>query len=162
MKKLSAFILTMVMLLLVIAPVTNASALDIESIENSKSPLWQTESCVTEVDYDYESGIYSVSVLEVSVLDVRVRGSGYVYKSATHSKYFYIISSGEKVAEYTLTANFRYDKDNWTVSGASCVDNVTSALGAGRGDYSLYYNGNINNTDTIVIYCDHNGVITKN
>ena len=38
MKKLSAFILTMVMLLLVIAPVTNASALDIESIENSKSP----------------------------------------------------------------------------------------------------------------------------
>ena len=156
MKKLSAFILTMVMLLLVIAPVTNASALDIESIENSKSPLWQTESCVTEVDYDYESGIYSVSVLEVSVLDVRVRGSGYVYKSATHSKYFYIISSGEKVAEYTLTANFRYDKDNelaecrstsytansvvnkWTVSGASCVDNVTSALGAGRGDYSLY------------------------
>lgn len=88
MKKLSAFILTMVMLLLVIAPVTNASALDIESIENSKSPLWQTESCVTEVDYDYESGIYSVSVLEVSVLDVRVRGSGYVYKSATHSKYF--------------------------------------------------------------------------
>ena len=55
MKKLSAFILTMVMLLLVIAPVTNASALDIESIENSKSPLWQTESCVTEVDYDYES-----------------------------------------------------------------------------------------------------------
>ena len=27
---------------------------------------------------------------------------------------------------------------------------------------SLYYNGNINNTDTIVIYCDHNGVITKN
>ena len=87
MKKLSAFILTMVMLLLVIAPVTNASALDIESIENSKSPLWQTESCVTEVDYDYESGIYSVSVLEVSVLDVRVRGSGYVYKSATHSKY---------------------------------------------------------------------------
>ena len=36
MKKLSAFILTMVMLLLVIAPVTNASALDIESIENSK------------------------------------------------------------------------------------------------------------------------------
>lgn len=93
---------------------------------------------------------------------------------------FIIISSGEKVAEYTLTANFRYDKDNelaecrstsytansvvnkWTVSGASCVDNVTSALGAGRGDYSLYYNGNINNTDTIVIYCDHNGVITKN
>ena len=79
-----------------------------------------------------------------------------------------------------ILANFRYDKDNelaecrstsytansvvnkWTVSGASCVDNVTSALGAGRGDYSLYYNGNINNTDTIVIYCDHNGVITKN
>ena len=65
---------------------------------------------MTEVDYDYESGIYSVSVLEVSVLDVRVRGSGYVYKSATHSKYFYIISSGEKVAEYTLTANFRFVK----------------------------------------------------
>ena len=45
MKKLSAFILTVVMLLLVIAPVTNASALDIESIENTMNQGYTLFQC---------------------------------------------------------------------------------------------------------------------
>ena len=133
---------------------------------------------MTTVDYDYTSDVYCVSVFSIYSMPTE-KASGYQYKSATHSKYFYIISTGEKVAEYSLTANFRYDKDvekaecrststtgkslvsGWTISRLSCVDNVSSALGAGRDDYSLYKDGTLNNTDTIYIYCDHNGKITK-
>lgn len=69
-------------------------------------------------------------------------------------------SATRSVVSDTMTSIFKKTSNGQTVATLRLA--CTSALGAGRGDYSLYYNGNINNTDTIVIYCDHNGVITKN
>ncbi len=164
-------------ILTVIAIIFSIQSQSVFAIETEKT-AFILESQSTTVDYNHALDIYTVSVFSVYSSPV-TKASGYQYKGATHSKYFYIVSSGEKVAEYTLTANFRYDKNaekaecrststtgnslvnGWKISRTSCVDNISSSLGAGRGDYSLYQNGTLNNTDSIYIYCDHKGNITK-
>lgn len=171
MKYKCALIFALLLLIPCMSIVASATMTD--------SNLQLLESETVEYDYDYDNDVYVKTVFQVYGSYGPRATSGYQYKNATHSKYFYIISTGEKVAEYTLTAYFRYDEsaelaecrststtgsslvDGWSIQRASCVENVTAALGAGRGDYELYKNNNLNTTDTIVIYCDHTGKITK-
>lgn len=172
MKKTYAFLIALVVLSLL--PITNALASNI-----TLSAYTSGDVSTIDYDYDYDSDLLTISVFEIFTPYTIERIAGYQYKSATHSKYFYIISTGEKVAEYSLTANFRYDTDaelaecrststtgnsektGWSITRTSDIDNVNPALGAGRGDFTLFYNSEVNNTDTIIIYCDHEGTITK-
>ncbi len=40
------------------------------------------------------------------------RNAAWTYKEYTHSKYFYIVESQENVADYSVTATFRYDGES--------------------------------------------------
>lgn len=173
MKKVVAFLIALVLTCML--PLAGALA---DGSKVFTFELNEALKLMCEFQYEYDADLMIVSVLEISN-PYPIARAGYQYKDATYSKYFYIISTGEKVAEYSLTANFRYDtaaalaecrststaskslKTGWTISRLSTVDNVSPALGAGRGDFTLYYNGNEANTDSIVIYCDHKGTITN-
>lgn len=109
--------------------------------------------------------------------------SSWVYKSYTVSRYFYLIESGETVANYSLEATFRYDstaglaecratqvtksaEDGWIITGVGTDDNASGNLGGAVGNFELYkkgiFNNTLNNTDEIRIWCDSNGKISTN
>ena len=114
----------------------------------------------------------------------RASTASWTYKDYTRSKYFYLIDTGEKVANYSLTATFRYDgaslaecrgtqtdneslNSSWKVTGIATVDNPSDYLGGAVGNFTLYKKGLLgnwseNNSDEIRIWCDHKGVISTN
>lgn len=106
------------------------------------------------------------------------------YGNSCGNYYFYLIDTGEKVANYSLTATFRYDgaslaecrgtqtdneslNSSWKVTGIATVDNPSDYLGGAVGNFTLYKKGLLgnwseNNSDEIRIWCDHKGVISTN
>lgn len=121
---------------------------------------------------------YEVEYLPMS------RSASWTYKDYTKSKYFYIIETGERVANYSLTATFRYDGEElaecrgtqtqyesldnkWKIEGIATVDNAGEHLGGAVGNFTLYkknFWGSWveNNTDEVRIWCDHTGAISTN
>lgn len=112
------------------------------------------------------------------------RSAAWIYKDHTRSKYFYVIETGERVANYSLTASFRYDGEelaecrgtqvhhesldsSWKVEGIATIDNAGEYLGGAVGNFTLYKKNaegswEKNNTDEVRIWCDHNGAISYN
>lgn len=139
--------------------------------ENSTSYRLNDEIAVIDTFYEVEYLLPS-------------RSASWTYKDYTRSKYFYVIETGEHVANYSLTASFRYDgeelaecrgtqthkeslNDSWKVEGIATVDNAGEHLGGAVGNFTLYKKNfwgswEENNTDEIRIWCDHNGTISYN
>lgn len=132
--------------------------------------------------YQLNEDVGVVEVISDKALSLTL-SSSWVYKSYTVSRYFYLIESGETVANYSLEGTFRYDskaglaecratqvtksaEDGWLITGIGTDDNVSVNLGGAVGNFELYkkgvFNNTLNNTDEIRIWCDSNGKITTN
>lgn len=139
--------------------------------ENSMTYRVNDEIAVYETRYEVEYLPHSKS-------------TSWSYKDYTSSKHFYIIETGERVANYSLTATFRYDDeelaecrgtqtqyesldDSWKIEGIATIDNAGEHLGGAVGNFTLYKK-NLwgswveNNTDEIRIWCDYTGNISTN
>lgn len=112
------------------------------------------------------------------------RDASWTYKDYTHSKYYYIIETGERVTNYSLNASFRYDGESlaecrgtqtsgeslnskWKIEGIATIDNASEHLGGAVGNFTLYKKNILgiwveNNTDEVRIWCDHEGNISTN
>lgn len=110
--------------------------------------------------------------------------ASWTYTDYTRSKYFYIIETGERVANYSLTASFRYDGESlaecrgtqthceslnskWKIEGIATISNAGTHLGGAVGNFTLskkniWGNWVENNTDEVRIWCDYAGSISTN
>lgn len=100
------------------------------------------------------------------------------YKSKTATGKFYLTSSGQTVAEYSLSATFSYNgvdtvgqtghrvwignyaSGGWSGTAVDGYNWISPQYMYINGYYDLYKNGDFNNSATISMYCDHKGNIT--
>ncbi|MEN2465514.1 hypothetical protein [Ornithinibacillus sp. FSL M8-0202] len=100
------------------------------------------------------------------------------YKSKTASGHFYLVDSGETVAEYGMDVTFFYDtslnavgvkgsntwtlskKSGWKVDDWDYTDTISNQYVAQVGIFGLSKDNRHNNTAEIRVYCDHYGNIT--
>lgn len=127
----------------------------------------QTVSLGNDISFEYNSSESN---------EIRLRA--YSLKSGTMSGRFYLTSSDQTVATYSLAVTFRYngtsvyanDDDiqishsaipNWSIDG-----DYSKSSGSGwisvDASYQLYHDGNYNNDTFLDMSCDADGNITKN
>ena len=96
------------------------------------------------------------------------------YTSATAYGKFFLTDSGDTVARTQLKVYFKYDgssveayssnascepvASNWAISYSDTVYSSTGVNASGSAVFTLYRNGNYNNSLTAIVYCTKDGI----
>lgn len=170
MRKFLVCFLSLMLCVCMISTTAYASA---ASIDNNPISSDYCQAIISKVDlskdvYDVDFGNgLSVKYVQDEVYSTRSTASD------SYSGYYYLTNSKEKVAVFSFSANFTYNgssvsyssssascrpvKDNWSISYSRSHDDSQTVLSTASCVFTLYYNGNYNNSNTVTISCTKNG-----
>lgn len=170
MRRFVAYILSLMLMVGMIG--TTAYASGASSGNNSFSSDY-CQAIISKVDASKET--YNVNL--GNGLSVKyVQDEVYPMRSTasdSYSGYYYLTDSKERVAVFSFSANFIYNgssvsyssssascsavKDDWSISYSRSHDDSQIVLSTASCLFTLYYNGNYNNSNTVTISCTKNG-----
>lgn len=170
MSKFLACILSLILCVCMISiPAYASSAITDSNSLSSK----QCQTIISKVDASKDA--YNVDIgngLAVVFIRDEVLPSRST-ASDSYSGYYYLTDTKEKVAVFSFSANFSYNgssvsyssssasaspvKDDWSIQYSRSHDDSQTVLSTASCVFTLYKNGNYNNSNTVTISCTKNG-----
>ena len=173
MKKIIRYSLVLAVILSLVSNVFAVNAAESTNFsEKHDAEIYEEAGMQKEVIGDNLVVYYT---LEETINEIpQTRATNYVSKTATGR--FYLTSTGDTVAEYSLSVTFWYDgqrvgqsgyesfmgnyASGWYGQYTDWSNHISDQYMYVRANFDLYHNAEFNNSHVLTIYCDQNGTIT--